>query len=245
MPSSKTIEQHDLTVSNFGFSAVNVNELEATEYTLVTVALDTSSSVTSFEKEMEKCLGTVVDACRKSPRSDNLLLRLLFFNSHLSEFHGFKPLMDCNPNDYNGCINTGGMTALVDATVNSVEALNKYGKDLVKNDFDCNGILIVITDGMENDSTNTVKQAKIAIENVQKEESLESLVSILVGVNTGSGDIGGYLNDYKDDVGFTQYIDIEKADPKTMARLAEFMSRSVSSQSQSLNSGGPSQPLSF
>jgi len=245
MPSSKALQQHGLTVSNFGFSAVNVNELEATEYTLVTIACDVSSSVASFDKDMEKCLKEIVEACRKSPRADNLMLRLLVFHSSLEEIHGFKPLMDCNSSDYTDCLPIGGMTALVDATVNAVEALDTYGKDLVENEYDCNGILVVITDGCENNSTNTVNQAKKAVQKILKQESLESLVSILIGVNTKEADIGIYLADYKDKVGFTQYVDIEKADAKTLAKLAKFISQSISSQSQALGTGGPSQSLSF
>ena len=134
---------------------------------------------------------------------------------------------------------------MIDATVNATEAAHTFGKNLTETDFDCNGILIVITDGCENDSTNTINQAKKALTNVLKDEALESFVSILVGVDTKEADVGIYLANYQTEVGFTQYIDIEKADAKTLAKLAQFISRSISSQSQALGTGGPSQSLTF
>jgi hypothetical protein len=137
------------------------------------------------------------------------------------------------------------MTALVDGTVNSIEALTQYGKDLVESDYETNGILVVITDGMDNASTNTKSQAKKLIKDIQKEESLESLVSILVGVNVNEPDIGIYLKDFEGEVGFTQYVEVDNATASTLAKLAEFVSKSISAQSQALNSGGPSAPLSF
>jgi len=240
---SQTLEQHGLTVSNFGFSAVGIGDLGATEYTLVTIAVDMSSSVASFQREMESCLKEIVEACRKSPRADNLMLRLLGFASHASELHGFTPLQDCHPDAYDNCLNIGGMTALVDASVNATEAAMVYGKQLVDNDYDCNGILIIITDGCENNSTNTARQAKEAIDNINKSEALESFVSILVGVNLQGAQ--AELDQFNQDVGFTQFVDVGDADAKTLAKLAKFVSESISSQSKALGNGAASQPLTF
>ena len=147
MTTSSAMLQHSLTTSHFGFSAKNVDELGATEYTLVTIAVDASGSVAHFKGEMEKCLKEIIEACRKSPRADNLMVRVLAFSNGLDELHGFKLLQECHPGDYDDCLTVGGVTALCDATVNATEALGSYGQRLVDNDFDTNGILIVITDG--------------------------------------------------------------------------------------------------
>jgi len=193
---------------------------------------------------MEKCLKEIVAACMKSPRADNLMLRLQTFDSSLEEVHGFKPLGECNAADYDGCLNPGGLTALYDAAENATEAIGVYGKDLVDNDYDINAILVVITDGRENNSTNTLNQVKKAVEKINKDEYLESLVTILVGVNVDSG-LNQELESFKNDVGFTQYIGLGDADSKTLAKLAKFVSSSISSQSSALGTGGPSQSLTF
>ena len=75
--------------------------------------------------------------------------------------------------------------------------------------------------------------------------ALESVVSILIGVNVGDSQVSAYLKRFHSDAGFTQYIEIEKADAKTLARLAEFVSQSISAQSQALGKGGGSHQLVF
>ena len=127
-----------------------------------------------------------------------------------------------------------------------MESVTRYGKDLVDKDFDVNGIIVVITDGDDNASKMTANSLKDALDRAVQSESLESLVSILVGVNTDANTgLNAYLDNIAKTAGFTQYIAINKADAKTLAKLADFVSRSISSQSQALGTGGPSQSLSF
>ena len=68
---------------------------------------------------------------------------------------------------------------------------------------------------------------------------------IVIGVNVQDQAVSGYLKQFHKDAGFTQYIEIDKADAKTLARLAEFVSQSISAQSQALGSGGASPALVF
>ena len=82
------------TDNNFQFSATNIDKLGATEYTLVNVVVDTSSSVSFFKDELENSIKSIVEACNKSSRAENLLIRLSTFNSNLFEEHGFKALFD-------------------------------------------------------------------------------------------------------------------------------------------------------
>jgi len=124
------MDKHKTLTSNFGFSAASIDDLGATEYTLVTIAVDVSGSVDSYKTEMEECIRDIVKACQSSPRAENLMLRLLAFDSSLSEIHGFKLLQECNPSWYMGRLNIGGMTAMMDAAVNSLEALELYAKEL-------------------------------------------------------------------------------------------------------------------
>lgn len=76
-----------------------------------------------------------------------------------------------------------------------------------------------------------------------KNEEIESLVSILIGVNITYCKC--FLKNFEEAAGFDQFIDAGNASDKTLARLAAFVSKSISSQSQSLGTGGPSQNLSF
>ena len=53
------------------------------------------------------------------------------------------------------------------------------------------------------------------------------------------------IEDFHKAAGFTQYVELGSADEKTLAKLADFVSQSISAQSQSLGTGGPSQSLTF
>jgi len=135
------------------------------------------------------------------------------------------------------------MTALFDATENAIASTAAYGKQLIANDFNANGIVFVITDGDNNNSKLTVKYVKEAFQYALKEETLESLVSILIGVNVQEALLSQKLSEFKDQAGFTQYLEIDNAKASTLAKLAEFVSKSISSQSQALGTGGASQQL--
>ncbi len=239
------LAQAALPASHFGYSAERLENLGAAEYTLVTIACDASGSVAPFQKQLEKTLQSIVQACQRSPRADNLLLRLVEFDQHLREPHGFKLLERCNAADYDGVLHIGGATALYDAAENAVRATTDYAQQLAAGDFSANAIVFVLTDGMDNASTLTPRLVKEALSRAVSEEALESVVSVLIGVNVQDRTVGGYLQDFRTDVGFTQYVEMDRADAKTLARLAEFVSRSISAQSQSLGTGGPSQALTF
>lgn len=241
-----TLEVANIKGTNFQYSGAKIESLGATEYTLVTIVADISGSVSMYKDDLEKCIKEIVMACRRSPRSDNLMIRLLSFNDEGYEEHGYKLLTNCNPDDYIGLLKVGGMTALYDATYNSLLAAESYGKVLTDNDFDVNGIIFVLTDGMDNKSTYTASEVKKVYQNVLKSEQLESFVSVLIGINVDPS-VDAYLKDFNNDADFTQYVNIGDATEKKLARLAEFVSKSISSQSNSLTSGQASnqQSLTF
>lgn len=227
-------------VGHFGFSGTKLKDLGASEYTLVTVVVDDSGSVHPYIRDIEKCLSTIVDSCKMSPRADNLLLRLVKFNSVTTEVHGFKLLSELS--SYDNSLNGGGITALFDATTNAISAMNAYGKTLSSQDYSVNGIVFVITDGENNVNNASVDDIKRAINDGVNGENLESLVTILIGVGAG---ISSYLADLQRDAGFTQLEMMQNLNSKSLAKLAQFVSRSISSQSQALGTGQPSKSLSF
>lgn len=252
------LEKNKLPTGNYAFSATRIADLGASEYTLVTIVVDVSGSTITFRDEMEKCLKQVLRSCKygsgasnnsQNARSDNLMIRLVIFATQIEEIHGFKLLANCNEADYDGILSKshhiGATTALYDATVNGIEAECVYGRDLIKQDFSANGIIVVITDGLNNEgvfTANTVKQK--LIQGVTN-ETLESMVSILIGVNITDQAVSAALQQFQVEGGLSQYVDVGKADEKTLAKLANFISKSISSQSQSLGTGGPSKALTF
>lgn len=238
-----TMDELGKTTGAYNFSGVRVDELGAAEYTLATILVDASSSVAPFESDLENALKEAVRACQLSPRADNLLIRLIRFNRVFDEIHGFKLLQNINLDDYTGVLKCGGTTLLYDSLLNSIEATTKYAKDLVKNDMDVNAITILLTDGMDNESKFGVDMIREKIQVALKSESLESITSILVGVNVTDPTVSDYLNKMRAEAGFDKYLELKDASQKTLAKLANFISKSISATSQALGSGGASQQL--
>lgn len=228
----------------FQFSSTRIEHLGATEYTLVTIAVDVTGSTGPFAVRLRKCLVTAVESCKKSPRSNNLLLRVILFSSSLKngveEIHGFKPLKEIDPNTYPK-FQPEGQTPLYDAAFSAVGATNAYAKRLRDQDYPANGIVFVITDGDDNNSSATMKMVKDEMIRGARGEEIESLIGILVGINVQ--DCSAYLKSFEQATGM-KYIDAGDATKGKFAKLAEFVSQSVSSQSQSLGTGGPSQNIS-
>ena len=245
MPVLDGMEEQKIAGSNYGFSAKRIDDLGASEYTLGTVIMDVSGSVSSYKKELEKALQEIVRACRRNPRADNMMLRVVFLNQNISELHGFKPLPDCNENDYKDVIRTGGLTALYDGAYNCIEAMNQYGKQLTEQDYEVNGAVFVVTDGQDNASKATRSMVGQSLMNGVQSESLESIMPVLIGVQQPGEAISSYLQSFKDECGFQQYVEIDVADEQKLARLGNFISQSISSQSKSLGTGGGSKSLTF
>lgn len=229
--------------SGFQFSAINLQKLGASEYTLVVLAVDTSGSLGGFDAQLEACLKTTLEGCQKSPRVDNLLVRVVTFATGMNELHGFRPLADCHLGAYDGCIRTGGTTCLYDTATSAVDSVATYGKQLMDQDYMVNAIVCILTDGQDVGSTMSVRNVQEALARALKSECLESLVSILIGFNITDARVGKALAEFQGDAGIGQYLEAPDATPKTFAKIAGFISKSVSSQSQSLGSGGASQPI--
>lgn len=234
MPILKDDTMEDLkTASNYKFSAVKIDELGAPEYTLVTVAQDVSGSVFTYARDMEKCLQTILEACQKSPRAENLMFRLVGFNDVLNEIHGFKLLNTVTPQDYQNILQPDGGTALFDAVQSAVDATKDYGEILHDQDFGVNAIVFIVTDGDDNASRATANSVKKAVNDAIKSEKLESITVVLVGV----GSSAHYLDDFQQKADITQFVDIGNTTPGNLAKLANFVSKSISSTSQALADG--------
>lgn len=236
-------DNENFKVGHFGFSGAKLDNLGASAYTLVGIVADRSGSVAPFQREMEKCLDFAIEACKKSPRRENLLARLVVFDNKVQEIYGFQPLDQIG--SHANTLMPGGMTSLYDASVNGIEALTNYGKTLSDNDCDVNAVVFVITDGLDNASKLGETNVKQALANAVKSESLESILSVLIGVNVFESSVSAALQEFKTNAGFSQYVELADASEKTLAKLGGFISQSISSQSQHLGSGGPSAPLQF
>lgn len=235
----------------FGYSATNINGIGSSQITLVVIAVDTSPSVDAFRAEIEKCLQAVVAACRVAPYADALLLRVITFDGGVRELHGFDKLENCIPARYQGAArNAGGATALFDAAFSAIGSADDFGRKLIGADYTAvNAVVFVITDGEDNvskvDGPTVGERAQTArgvgVMGRAAEMRLESLISILIGVNIQDARVQSALSQFKTSGAFDQYVEMAKADRRTLAKLADFMTSSVATQSQATGTGAASQ----
>ena len=243
---SQGLQSFQIPGSNFGFTGLQIGDPNMSmEQTLYTLAVDESGSTVPFRSEMELAIQEVVKSLSNSPRADQLMYRHLQFATNIREVHGFKPLKDCNVGDYKNVFGSAGSTHLYDVIIEQAKATEIYSNNLAKEKYLANAINVVITDGCDYDSIHGVNDAKNAVQKLITGESLESVINILIGVNIQDPYVAQKLDDLHKEIGFDQFIEIKDASQKSLARLANFLSNSVSSQSQALGTGGASQSLTF
>lgn len=229
---------------NYGYSGAKIETLTSFENTLALGLLDESGSTGPFARQMELCVKEIIKSLRRSPRADNLIYRHCHFATGFREFHGFTPLAQLNEGMYDGCYVPGGQTTLYDSCDRVVAELLDYAVKQAAQKYLCNGIVYIITDGRDYGSVLTPTSVRKRLADAIASEALESLNTILIGVNPDPG-IQADLEDFKNKVGFTQYVPLDKADEKSLAKLANFISQSIQAQSQALGTGGPSTSLTF
>lgn len=236
-------DEQTVNVGSFQFSAIGIDKLSETQYTLVTLIVDITGSVSGFENDLLRMIQESVRGCKKSPRADNILLRVLTFNTDVYEVHGYRLLNQIDENADYPALRPTRATALYDATFNGLKAAAEYGKQLADQDFDANVLVIVITDGADNASSCTPSVIKGVIEDIHKNELLAGVKTILIGVNDKS--CRTYLDTFKTGGGLDEYVSMGNVTPQKLAKLAGFVSKSVSSSSQSLMTGTPAATPAF
>lgn len=237
------------TPNQFKFSAIEMDNLGATEYTIVNTLFDETGSVCDFKDELEKCMKLIHESCMKHPKSENLLLRTAVFSSNwggdqIRELHGFTLLDAIDTSVY--VVDPDGGTPLYDAALDCVETTHAYAKTLSDQEYFCNSIFFVVTDGGENCSRiATMSKIRNSLQDMRKTEDLESVKAILIGVNDTEPSLKQLLESFKDEAGFDDYISLGDVTPSKLAKLAQWISQSISSTSQALGSGGASTNVNF
>ena len=222
------------SVCGFSYSGVRPEKLMETEYTLVTVVMDRTGSVSGFEGELLSALRGAIGACAKSARADNILVRFMSFAEDVREEFGFTPVASVDDSLVK-VPRCQGNTALRDALFAAVSGASAYGAQLDGADFRVNSVSFVITDGDDNASRTSAAEVAAELKRGLREEFLESSQCFLIGVNAGS--CSRRLSDFADECGLDGYEDAGAATPAALARMAAFISRSVSSASVSLSAG--------
>ena len=254
------------SAGTFGFSAVDPGELKETEYTLVVWAFDLSGSTSGFRTAMfgalgaclKKMQGDAAAGIRPHPDANRIMVAVVVFGTRVEQTIAMAPLMSLDISTMQAAIESASVgitTANADAIVFSGECIKNYAKQLAEQDIECNGLFFDMTDGWNNAGRfpgsfqngqprpdqatydKTIEACKTALGEPVQDEALESLCTILIGVNLR--DARPDLERFHADIGFTEpMVELEGADdPAAWDKVADFFYNSVSSSSTARGTG--------
>lgn len=241
------------SLGGFGYTSISVDKLGASEYTVVSIVVDKSTSVGPFKDQLEDMLKVSLESCKSSPRALNLLARSTAFSaswnsgSNIEELHGFTLLSSIDTDQFKRTIHPSGSTPLFEATMEAIDTTYSYVKDLYDNEHitNANAVIFIITDGDDNASKNIrPNDIKERIKLINREECLESIQTILIGINDTDPDFKDYLEKFRDEAAIDHYESVGNVTKSKLAKLAQFVSQSISSSSLALGTGQASQPIS-
>ena len=102
---------------------------------------------------------------------------------------------------------------------------------------------------MNNRGTMTPNEIKKKVDTALAKEDIESLITILIALNDPALDwaaeVQKALTEFQVQANLSQFVDVGDATPENLAKLGNFVSESISSQSNALGTGAPSQTLTF
>lgn len=213
-----------------------MDDIKTDQICLASIAIDTSSSMAGQEANLEQCFNQAIQACDKAPNRDGILVRITSFDSTVKELRAFVP-----PAPTPLQIKTAGMTALGRGVLDALRSTAHYAEVLAQGDYRCNAILIVLTDGDEtvDDRTEVVQKINQELEQIKAKEVLDSVLIILIGFRPDV-QLKKIQADLAAAIG-ARYIQLQDVTPQKLAKLAEFVSQSISSQSRQIGTGQTAQ----
>lgn len=228
-----TQQAGDLLVANLndtvlmGCVGIPVDDLDASEATIVDLVLDASSSMGPHGQTVIDSVNTLIKALQGSKAAASILVSIWTFNERPNLVHGFLPVKQVPPvtsREYH----PSGTTALYDTLLATMTGLVSYGTDLVNNGVPNKRILCVFSDGADVGSKRKAFEVRTATDALLQQEAYT-----FVYVGFGSTD----LTVIADEVGFKEKI-TAAATESEIRRVFHQVSQSIIRASQGVQAGG-------
>jgi uncharacterized protein YegL len=165
-----------------GAAGVAMDDITASDVTLVTLLIDASSSISSrgLEDAIRDGENLAMDAFASSKEKDSILVSLWTFNDDVNVIHSYVAVDDATRLDRSNYAATGA-TKLYDTWCDALAANVAYAQRLRDSGTPCRSIVIVITDGEDVGSRRRAADcAKISRDLIASEQ----FVLAFVGVGT-------------------------------------------------------------
>jgi len=207
---------------------------KATKRVLLVLAKDESRSIQSYRVDIQRCIQDIIRGCSLEKGADDYRLMHISFGDNIQQHHDFKPLNQCQPDDYVGQERKSRSTALSDAIVYAVNSL-VVKSDYMKND-DVSGIVLVLSDGRSTKSSYNREYLRRIITKSASSSSLRSLKVILIGVGDDPY-AQEEMEEFCREAGIAQYVSLRDVNHETIAMLISCVHRNIMSQRHAMHIG--------
>lgn len=139
-----------------GAAGKALEDIVATEVTLITVLIDASSSIADrkLEQAVREGQNHLVDAFLGSAERDSVLMALWLFNGRTSVTHSYLPADEATRLDVSS-YRAAGSTNLYDVWCDAIAANVAYAQRLRDSGMACRSVVVVVTDGEDVGSKRT------------------------------------------------------------------------------------------
>ncbi len=218
----------DPNFSNLNFNVelgnFNPDEIETDETINAVFVVDTSYSISTYVKELNKAFNEFVSAMQKSHVADRLFVSIIEFSSEVLVKSGFQPITAIPKMDFSKAIR--GVTSLYDAVLIGLQNALSYRENLENSGVETKTLMFVITDGDDNNSKNPPHVVKQVIDKLKNDErSAFSFTSILFGVGNDAD-----FEKARTDMGIEHLAKVGTTGDD-MRKMIGFISQSISSAS--------------
>jgi hypothetical protein len=163
-----------------GAAGTELENITATDVTLVTVLIDRSSSIENRQlaQAVRDGQGLLVDAFSCAKERDSIMMALWTFNDDPEVLHSYVPVVDATRlTRFN--YRPGGSTCLYDTWCDALAANVAYAQRLRDGGTPCQSVVVVITDGEDVGSKRQPRDcAKLSADLLASEQFVLAFVGV-------------------------------------------------------------------
>lgn len=200
---------------------IDVDEIENDHMYLMGIAQDCSGSMDDYTGDMKKAMSNFVKSIQDSKQDDEMLVSITEFDSNVRS-SGFQNVADLSTD-----FRASGCTAMYDAIIVAAQQLTDYMDQLNNSGVRTRGGLVIFSDGYDNESRYSAKEAADAISALLKRE----VVVAFVAFGSDAHGIAQNLGIQKQNVLETD------ASPSELRKIWGILSKSAISSSKSAAAG--------
>ena len=201
------------------FKKLDPELLNSSRQTVFLCLVDNSLSMHPFRTAMQEALVNFKENILQSPENDEIIINIIPFGDKVEE-NEFTSVEDMNisyePH--------GFFTILYDAIVYGRQRLNSYLSELREYGISTKGIMLIFSDGSDNGSSESVKEAIEAVKALQSHD--EGNIVGFVSFGCGARGVAEELGIRKDNIWNTN------ATQEDLFKCFEVISKSVSTVSR-------------